>query len=83
MTIYAGLDISDKSTHICVVDDAGKIAWRGVRATDPDAIAKTLERRAAGAGGLYWRRGRCRRFSITGWSSGASSGSSGDIIPNS
>jgi hypothetical protein len=41
MTIFAGLDVSDKTTHICVVDDGGGIAWRGVCATDPEALAGT------------------------------------------
>jgi transposase len=48
MTIYAGLDVSDKTTHMCVVDGEGLVVWRGVCATDPDEIAKTLGRRAAG-----------------------------------
>jgi predicted NBD/HSP70 family sugar kinase len=28
MTLYAGLDVSDKSTHVCVVDAQGTIRWR-------------------------------------------------------
>lgn len=46
MTMYAGLDVSDKSTHICLVDGEGMIVWRGVCATDPDVIARTLGRHA-------------------------------------
>jgi hypothetical protein len=42
---YAGLDVSDKSTHICLVDEAGAIAWRGVYATDPRVLADALLRR--------------------------------------
>jgi len=48
MTIYAGLDVSDKTTHVCVVDAEGGIVWRGVCATDPEVIAKTLGRHAGG-----------------------------------
>src|ERR1700736_328131 len=48
MSIFAGLDVSDKTTHICVVDDAGELVWRGACATDPNEIAKTLSRRAPG-----------------------------------
>ena len=48
MTIYAGLDVSDKATHICVVTSAGEVVWRGVCATDPEALAKMLARRAPG-----------------------------------
>jgi transposase len=35
---YAGLDVSDKTTHICAVDTDGKVAWRGVCATDLELI---------------------------------------------
>lgn len=44
MACYLGLDVSDKTTHLCAVDDAGGIAWRGVCATDPEVIAGTIER---------------------------------------
>lgn len=46
MSIFAGLDVSDKATHLCVVDGAGVIMWRGFCATDPEEIAKTLRRHA-------------------------------------
>jgi len=45
MTFYAGLDVSDKSTHICLVDEAGAIAWRGTCATDPQVLSETLGKR--------------------------------------
>jgi transposase len=48
MGIYAGLDVSDKTTHVCVVDGEGAVLWRGVCATDPAEIARTLGRHAAG-----------------------------------
>jgi len=48
MTMFAGLDVSDKATHICAVDDAGVIVWRGVCATDPQALAETLGKRCPG-----------------------------------
>jgi transposase len=43
--VYAALDVSDKTTHICVVDGEGTIVWRGVSATDPGALATVLTRR--------------------------------------
>ena len=46
--VYVGLDVSDKSTHLCVVDALGATVWAGVCATDPEVIAKTLKTRAAG-----------------------------------
>jgi len=47
MGIFAGLDVGDKATHICVVDEEGSIVWRGACATDPEVVAKTLARQAA------------------------------------
>lgn len=44
MTMYAGLDVSDKATHICVVDGEGVVLRRDVVATDPDVLAKWLKR---------------------------------------
>lgn len=44
MSIYAGLDVSDKTTHICVVDVDGKVLRRDVVASDPEVLAKWLNR---------------------------------------
>ncbi len=44
MTIFAGFDVSDKTTHICVVDSEGSILRRDVIASDPDALGRYLER---------------------------------------
>lgn len=38
MKIYAGLDVSDKPTHICVVDSDGTVLRRDVVASDPDVL---------------------------------------------
>ena len=46
--IYAGLDISDKTTHICAVDRDGGVIWRGVCATDPEALAGCLKAHCPG-----------------------------------
>lgn len=47
MTIlYAGLDVSDKKTHICIIDEKGNVHWRGVCVTDPEALSRTLKKRA-------------------------------------
>ncbi len=48
MTLYAGLDVGEKATHLCVVDGEGSILWRGACATDPEALAFTPRRRAPG-----------------------------------
>ncbi|MES1985877.1 MAG: hypothetical protein V4461_13070 [Pseudomonadota bacterium] len=44
MSIYAGLDVSDKTTHVCVVDSEGAVLRREVLASDPDVISKWLGR---------------------------------------
>ena len=38
MTMYAGLDVSDKQTHICVVDADGAVVGRAVVASDPEVL---------------------------------------------
>ena len=40
MTIYAGLDVSDKTTHICVVTSDGAVVRRDVIASDPEVLPK-------------------------------------------
>ena len=46
MPFYVGLDVSQKSTAICVVDERGQRHWRGVSATEPAAIASMVVRHA-------------------------------------
>ena len=46
--VYAGLDVSDKTTQVCVVDGSGAVVWSGACATCPDAIARMLKMRARG-----------------------------------
>lgn len=41
--VYVGLDVSDKTTHICAVGHDGEVAWRGVCVTDPEVLANTLK----------------------------------------
>jgi transposase len=38
MPHYVGLDVSQKTTAICVVDEQGRRLWRGACVTDPGAI---------------------------------------------
>jgi len=46
MPHYVGLDVSQKTTAICVVDEQGRRLWRGVCATDPEAISARVLRHA-------------------------------------
>jgi transposase len=44
MTMFAGLDVGGRRTAVCVVDEAGKIVWRGVVDTHPEMIDAALKR---------------------------------------
>ncbi len=44
MSMFAGLDVSLKSTVICVLDSSGRVRWRGSVSSDPGAIAGALAR---------------------------------------
>ena len=48
MALYAGLDVGDKATHLCLVDGDGMMLWRGACVTDSEALAFTLKRHAPG-----------------------------------
>ena len=48
MTCFVGLDVSQETTAICVVDNAGRRLWRGQCPTVPEQIG-VLVRRHAGA----------------------------------
>lgn len=59
MSIYAGLDVGDKSTHVCLVDAEGTVLRRDALASDPEVLAKwfgkhspDLERVVLETGGL-------------------------------
>jgi hypothetical protein len=36
------MDVSDKSTHLSLMDGSANVIWSRARATDPDAIVRTL-----------------------------------------
>ncbi len=46
MVHYVGLDVSDRDTAIHVIDETGRLVWRGKRASEPDVIAAALRRHA-------------------------------------
>ena len=46
MTQYVGLDVSQKTTAICVVDASGRRLWRGQRASVPERIEQVVRRQA-------------------------------------
>jgi transposase len=46
MEEFVGLDVSQKLTHLCVVDQEGKRLWQGACDSTPEAIAETIKARA-------------------------------------
>ena len=42
MSIYARLDVSDKTTHVCLVDSEGTAKRRDIVASDPEVIAEAI-----------------------------------------
>ncbi len=50
MAHSVGLDVPQRSTSICIIDERGGRVWRGKCATDPAAIAETVRTRAGGPG---------------------------------
>ena len=48
MTHYVGLDVSQKTTSICVVDEAGRRLWRGQCPSVPEQIERIVCQHAGG-----------------------------------
>src|SRR3954453_12850265 len=46
MEQFVGLDVSQKLTHVCVVDPKGSVVWRGTCLLTPEDIAATVRARA-------------------------------------
>ena len=50
MPIFAGLDVAQAKTTVCIVDERRLVTWRGSCATSPETIARTLATTPARAG---------------------------------
>ena len=46
MKLYAGLDVSQATTAICVIRENGERVWEGLATTEPSAIAEILTKYA-------------------------------------
>ncbi len=46
MQQYVGLDVSLEQTAVCIVDEHGKVLWRGKCPSTPEAIAAVVHARA-------------------------------------
>ena len=42
MTRFVGLDVSQKLTAICIIDDTGRRVWRGQCSSEPEQIERTV-----------------------------------------
>ena len=62
MTTYAGLDVSLETVAVCVLDEAGRVVWRGKCAAEPEIIARLLAERAQGLVRTVLESG-----SLSGW----------------
>ena len=62
MSIYAGLDVSDKTTHVCVVNADGIVLKRDVVASDPDLLAKWFRKHCPGLARVVLETGPLSTF---------------------
>ena len=46
---YVGLDVSQATTSICVINEAGTMLWRGKTSSEPDAIVVAIHAHAPNA----------------------------------
>jgi transposase len=46
MTHFVGLDVSQKMTAMCIIDNAGRRFWRGQCPTVPEQISVLVRRHA-------------------------------------
>src|SRR5260221_9543669 len=49
MKQYVGLDVSQKETSVCILDEQGKIIFEGKAPSDPGSLARLLHKRAPNA----------------------------------
>lgn len=67
MKHYVGLDVSMKTTFICVVDEAGQVIHEGHEKTDPYAIADYLEKKGIKNVFLGFESGSLSHYFIKGF----------------
>ena len=69
MSIFAGLGLSDKTTHVCVVEAHCAVLRRDAVATDPDVSAKRMGKHCPNVQRSCRRQVRYLRSCITALSS--------------
>ena len=56
MEYYAGMDVSEEATSVCVIDGRGKVVWEAKVATDPSELVRHLARFDGELSLSAWRR---------------------------
>lgn len=62
MKQYVGLDVSQKETSVCILDDDGCVVFEGRAPTDPGALARLIRKRAPGTVRIGFETG-----AMAGW----------------
>lgn len=62
MKQYVGLDVSQKETSVCVVDEQGRLMFEGKVKSTPGALTDRIHRRAPQAGRVGFETG-----AMAGW----------------
>jgi transposase len=57
MKQYIGLDVSQKETSICVIDETGKTVFEGKVKSEPGALTELLHKRAPNAARIGFETG--------------------------
>ena len=60
------MDVSEQATHVCVVDEAGKVVFHGVCRTEPAALHELLARRAPQLGRAVLETGAMASWLVHG-----------------
>jgi len=60
MKQYVGLDVSQKETSVCVVNEVGQVLFEGKAKSDPGALTALLRKRAPQVSASDLRPGRWR-----------------------
>ena len=64
MKQYVGLDVSQKETSVCVVDDAGRTVYEGRVKSDPGALTELLRKRAPHAERIGFETGAMAELAL-------------------
>jgi transposase len=65
MNTYVGLDVAQKKTAVCIVDDEGRTVCHGAIETRPEEIKNFLEAKGCGHAKIGMETGPgCQKFRV-------------------